>query len=255
MKMFNLIFHAVYLSTAILCCIGNMPVAAESNCSCGYYDAFYNIGPFCARWVANSPPFCLLDGEYNASDCPGAIQWGNTSFYWTTDELVCAPSRNYTTLHCNCAHYEKLSWIGPYCRKWAKGYPEFCLLSGGPMGRFCPGAGVAEKNIYWTNDQTICKRASNFSKIRNLSFSHPLRPINGRKIAMLCLYLLTIVIGTIGNGFVVKYFAFGDASGRPGSRFIVVLAIVDFVTSIWIPSIAIFKELWGTFWPLGETFC
>ena len=62
-------------------------------------------------------------------------------------------------------------------------------------------------------------------------------------------YLLNILIGSIGNALVVKYFAAGDTSTRAGSRFVIVLAVVDFVSSIWIPGRLLLRMIYYPSWP------
>ena len=71
---------------------------------------------------------------------------------------------------------------------------------------------------------------------------------------------VVILIGTIGNVLVIKYFASGNGSSRPGSRFVIALAVVDIIQSIWTPSYIIFWKLHTftgtiTYWTIGETTC
>ena len=70
----------------------------------------------------------------------------------------------------------------------------------------------------------------------------------------MCLYSINILLGTIGNALVARYFEFGERSIHLGSRFVVVLALVDFVSSIVIPGFHTVRILCNSItyekWPL-----
>ena len=58
----------------------------------------------------------------------------------------------------------------------------------------------------------------------------------------------------------IKHFATSDGLQRPGSRFVIILAGVDFVTSIWIPSYVITDIIYffppeDPTWPFGKYSC
>ena len=57
-------------------------------------------------------------------------------------------------------------------------------------------------------------------------------PLLQDEIVLLTLYSFVFIVGTVGNGFVIHSFASNTAAG---SRFVVALAIVDLITSIWVP--------------------
>ena len=132
--------------------VGPLLAVSEENCSCGVSKYYDWIGPHCARWIPEEPPFCILDNGPIASTCPGAVQWGNESLYWTED-------------------------------------PDICKIS-------------------------------NPSRPKILSLTVR-QPFTVKEITEICFYALNILIGTCGNAFVVKHFAFGDPSTRPGSRFVI----------------------------------
>ena len=156
-------------------------------------------------------------------------------------------SSKYTEEHCHCAYYEELDWIGPFCEKWIRTDPPFCFLSGRADGKVCPGATQnGNTSVYWTEDETICNRSrAKHPILWNLSLRQPL---TSREILTIFLYCLNILIGTIGNGLVVKYFAFGRGKTHTGSRFVAILAGVDCLTSIWIPGFLIVDNLHISFY-------
>ena len=300
-------------------------VTAQSNCSCFYYTEVSLVGPFCSNWNNSDTKFCLLDGKLDASSCPGAVLWKNTSFYWTEDEQICGKSSNYTVENCNCLQYQEIDNVGPYCAKWNDGYPLYCFLEGGSKGRFCPEAShYKEYDFYWTKDKSVCERSSDYP-LKHCKCAHykekedtgpycakwikqypPYCYLAGRRLGRFCpgatqsknndfywtedaavcnrsipkvlefslskrppfsimdiisitLYSLAILIGTVGNVLVIKFFATGDASNHPGSMFVIVLAVVDFISSIWVPLLQITRISYDAYhssaWPLGETAC
>ena len=77
-------------------------IAADSNCSCGYYDEVDWVGPFCRRWVEDYLPFCLLSGGLSARSCKGAVQWGDDSLFWTENEDICEKSIDNVPKNCSC---------------------------------------------------------------------------------------------------------------------------------------------------------
>ena len=84
------------------------------------------------------------------------------------------------------------------------------------------------------------------------------RPFKRTEIFVLSLYAFVILVGTVGNGLVIqKFFVNRD---KPGSRFVLVLAMIDMITSIWIPMIFIgeivnkISERFFSF-PFGKVAC
>ena len=66
--------------------------------------------------------------------------------------------------NCSCSHYPEVDWVGPYCSDWVPEEPPFCLLSGGPLGKACPGAVQMENaSLYMTTDEKVCERSSNYT--------------------------------------------------------------------------------------------
>ena len=181
--------HIVYVTSLLTLYVGACTCLEEYNCTCGHYDE-YNVGPFCERWSGSAYSFCLLSGDKNASLCPGALQWKNTSIYYTRNKKVCSKTNS-------------------------------------------------PKAVPWS---LSVRPAFTVKDIVGLSF-----------------YSLLILLGTVGNVLVVNYFAFGNASDRPGSRFVVILAVVDFVSSIWVPVQFILRTLYRSLtlrhWPFGKALC
>ena len=87
------------------------------NCKCGFYPDYDFVGPYCAEWIEEDPPFCFLASGHDSRYCPGAVQWGDENLYWTEDKDICKKSQNYTLQHCKCSHYPEYPNIGPYCAK------------------------------------------------------------------------------------------------------------------------------------------
>ena len=94
----------------------------------------------------------------------------------------------------------------------------------------------------------------------SLAFREPLTTL---QIAKLTLYSFVVVTGTFGNGWVIKLMYKNQSNY--GSRFIIALAAVDMVSSLWIPFIWMHWILYEfrddplhsaiLHWPYGETLC
>ena len=83
-------------------------------------------------------------------------------------------------------------------------------------------------------------------------------PITAPEQFLLLLNAFIFLTGTIGNGVLIKKFY--SNSVQAGSRFVLVLAVVDFITSIWIPltmtgGIIINTIPYSTLWPFGKEAC
>ena len=116
---------------------------------------------------------------------------------------------------------------------------------------------LGNESLYLTEDEEICNRSIPYiSKEITINVREPLTK---NEIASICLYIIALVTGTFGNALVIKHFAQGDTSNRPGSRFVIILAANDIVTSIWLPPSHINEILYYFagihHWPFGEVIC
>ena len=83
-------------------------------------------------------------------------------------------------------------------------------------------------------------------------------PFTSFQYFLLSLYAFVILVGTVGNGMVIK--TFYENRDQPGSRYVLVLAFVDFITSIWIPVMMIGLIVvqisdYIHLWPFGKVLC
>ena len=83
-------------------------------------------------------------------------------------------------------------------------------------------------------------------------------PFTRTEIFLLAMYVFVFLAGTVGNGMVIKVF-YGNRD-QPGSRYVLVLATVDLITSIWIPTTiigVIVNKVFSAFtsWPFGKVIC
>ena len=229
------------------------------NCHCTHYRDFDQIGPYCSKWVYSTTPFCLLSGGSDARFCPDALKFRNNTLYLTSNKGICKRSFENLIQQCNCTHLNNSSNIGPYCAKWFVGLPPFCLLSGGSTAKYCPGAAKIKNyvDLYYTRHQAVCNKSihpdlNSFNLNVRQSFS-----VN--ELLQLCLYSTNFLVGAVGNALVIRKFGVEDNVGRPGSRFVIILAFLDLVSSILIPGVIIIQILYRfhTFstWPLGEFTC
>ena len=79
------------------------------------------------------------------------------------------------------------------------------------------------------------------------------QPYSRDDIARMILYSFIFVSGTVGNGWVIKMFL--EASKHPGSRFVIILAALDFFSSILYPFVAITEIVYNYHWPFGKIGC
>ena len=79
-------------------------------------------------------------------------------------------------------------------------------------------------------------------------------------IILIVTYGLVVIFGTIGNMLVIAWFGIGEKRKNPGSKLVVVLAINDFLASIFVPFLQInwivsFSLNPQDAWYLGKTLC
>ena len=91
-------------------------------------------------------------------------------------------------------------------------------------------------------------------------------------IILIICYGLIFICGTIGNIFVISWFGASEKRGKAGSKLVIVLAINDFLSSIFVPIYQIHfiirfslvskdaKGVLGAFftrssWYVGKTLC
>ena len=68
------------------------------------------------------------------------------------------------------------------------------------------------------------------------------------------LYAFICATGTFGNGMIVNSFL--QSINKPGSRFVIALAALDLISSIWIPSLSVLDIVYDRdHWPLGKAAC
>ena len=79
-------------------------------------------------------------------------------------------------------------------------------------------------------------------------------PYSAREISRIILYTFIFVSGTIGNGLVIR--SFMRASHKSGSRFVIGLAVFDFIASMLVPFNNVIIIIYDyKHWPLGYVGC
>ena len=78
------------------------------------------------------------------------------------------------------------------------------------------------------------------------------RPYTASDAIQLILYLVIFLSGTIGNVIVIQSFV--RTSEKPGSRFVVALALLDMITSMITPFQSIIMTMYDDY-PLGKEAC
>ena len=84
--------------------------------------------------------------------------------------------------------------------------------------------------------------------------------LNAGDIFLIICYGVVFLSGTIGNGLVVKWFGTKKERKRAGNKLVVVLAINDFLSSIFVPLLQIHFIISLSLtprylWYLGEGLC
>ena len=157
-KIHDFSIYIAYVAALWAISIDAPVTAVDKNCSCGLIPKYKWAGPYCSLWRKGvSKKFCFLSGGSNASTCPGAVQIGNQSLYFTGDGRICERS---IFEHCKCGYHPKYDQVSPYCNNWITNAPSFCFLSGGVNASGCPGANrLGNESIYWTKDEGICAQS------------------------------------------------------------------------------------------------
>ena len=82
---------------------------------------------------------------------------------------------------------------------------------------------------------------------------------NTRELVYLILYGMMIPLGVIGNGLTIKYFRFSPRWEQAGTKLLVVLAVNDLISSIYVPLEKMYdhynKIVDNPFWTLGMPMC
>ena len=83
-------------------------------------------------------------------------------------------------------------------------------------------------------------------------------PYTQTDIFLLFMYIAVFLVGTVGNAMVIQTFYANQ--DQPGSRFVLILAIVDVITCIWTPVIEIGRIVnnishYAFLWPFGKVAC
>ena len=78
-------------------------------------------------------------------------------------------------------------------------------------------------------------------------------------IIQITLYCFVFISGTVGNAFVMRWFGAPSEIGKAGNKLVVVLAVNDFFSSIFVPFYYIHYIVRhfaiGGAWHLGKFFC
>ena len=82
---------------------------------------------------------------------------------------------------------------------------------------------------------------------------------HSRDIVYLILYSMMIPLGVIGNGLTIKYFRFSTRWVSAGTKLIVVLAVNDLISSIYVPLEKMYHHYKVVMeiphWTLGMSMC
>ena len=92
-----------------------------------------------------------------------------------------------------------------------------------------------------------------FLALKQVPLTIPLsvrQPFTASEIIAVTLYALVLIAGTIGNGILI--FSFITKRDQPGMRFVIILAAVDMLSSIWVPLNFISKIVWKFKDSIGE---
>ena len=129
----------------------------KKYCTCAYYKDNPKVGPHCSTWSEGQHPFCLLAGRSEGRFCPGAMKFPGTDIYFTEDKATCKKSRASIWSNCSCVWRPENDMVGPFCSNWSNDNHQYCYLSGGLDGKFCPGAVLSQLGLFYiTDDKDIC---------------------------------------------------------------------------------------------------
>ena len=108
---------------------------------------------------------------------------------------------------------------------------------------------------FYCNSIIICFLNFVFLDLEVIPIGYPFyrRPYNAHDVSQLSLYTFVFVSGTIGNAIVIRSFI--GASDQPGSRFVVALATIDFLASVYVPFCNVMTIISDGHWFLGEVGC
>ena len=115
-----------------------------------------NLQYFTERWSKRgSSPFWVRS-KYNQLESRGLHQH-LTGFRHLQSEFFADKKKLYEAQSCHCGKYIKYPHIDSYCSRWDITKGPYCLLKGGSMAKYCPGARqIFRTNIYRTWDESIC---------------------------------------------------------------------------------------------------
>ena len=81
---------SIYNAAIMVLLVEISSTETHGNCTCGYYLAYENVGPYCYNWVDEDPPFYFLGGRDKAKKCPGALKMDQENIYMSEDESLCS---------------------------------------------------------------------------------------------------------------------------------------------------------------------
>ena len=89
--------------------------------------------------------------------------------------------------------------------------------------------------------------------------------LHAAKSTIVIFYTIVFICGTVGNALVIRNYASSSTSGQNGAKFVIVLAIIDLISSVWVPFVEVNKILFFrpyvriietySHWPYGKIPC